>query len=538
MVLMKARRMAVRWSVSSTAAVLVLLGLPVGSANAIVVVPERVLVASQTFSDDKSITASCPAGRQVLGAGGSVLEGFGQVIFDDLTPAANLGSVTVKGVEDETGAPSLWKAQAVAICATPPAGLVRVAATSPLNSSNKSVTATCPAGKRVLGTGADINAGNGQVGIDDMRPDPGLTAVTVQALEDETGQAGPWNVTAHAICANPPAGLERVTATSSLDSSPNRAATATCSPGKTLIGTGSDINAGSGQVQQIEVFPDQNLTHVDVIAIEDDTSFSGPWSVTAYGICADAAQRVVAESARDSVSKTMPGGCPGGRVLTGAGADITGGLGQVGLDDITPLPPSSLLTTAFEDQNGTTDPWSLRAYAICAAPIPGLARFSTAGPVSSGEAKVATVVCPGGTKVVSAAGNITGASGEVFLGYLRPDPGLQKVDVFAFEDEDGSAADWVVTAHAMCATPPPGLQLVSAFSEIDSEEISTATATCPAGKYLLGAGGGLGGINGEGILDDLRPDPSLTKVTVTGIEDETGASGDWSVEASAICATR
>lgn len=529
---------------SAIAAALVLLGLLGGSADAIVVVPERVLVASQTDSSNKSITATCPAGKQVLGAGGSVLEGFGQVIFDDLTAAANLGSVTVKGVEDETGASSLWKAQAVAICATPPAGLVRVAATSPLNSSNKSVTATCPAGKRVLGTGADINAGNGQVGVDDMRPNPGLTAVTVQALEDQTGQAGPWNVTAYALCANPPAGLERVSATSSLDSSPNRAATATCSSGKTLIGTGSDINAGLGQVQQIEVFPDQDLTHVDVIAIEDDTSFSGPWSVTAYGICADAAQRVVAATQSSSATgQTLDTTCPGGRQLTGVGADISGGSGQVGIEEIRPyltgFPPTGLDVNASEDRDGATGNWSLRSYLVCSVPLSGLTLVSSSTVASSSEAKSTTAVCPAGKNVVGAGARVTLASGEEVLPrYIRPNPGLQSIDAFAFEDEDGSSVDWAVQAHAICANPPPGLQLVSAFSDVDSDEISSATASCPAGKYVLGAGGGLSGIDGEGILDDLRPDATLTRVTVTGIEDESGFSGDWNVQASAICANR
>ena len=516
-----------------------LLGLLVGSADAMVVVPERVLVASATDSSNKSVTAACPAGKQVLGAGGSVLEGFGQVIFDDLTAAANLGSVTVKGVEDETGAPSLWKAQAVAICAAPPAGLARVSATSALNSSNKSVTATCPAGKRVLGTGAGINAGNGQVGIDDMRPNPGLTAVTVQALEDQTGQAGPWNVTAYAICANPLAGLERVSATSSLDSGPNRSATATCSPGKTLIGTGSDINAGTGQVQQIEVFPDQNLTHVDVIAIEDDTGFSGPWSVTAYAICADAARRVVRETPRNTANKGTSEICPAQGQLTGAGADITGGLGQVGLTAIEPgggFVPRAVTVAASSDANGTTNPWSLRAYLICTAVFGDLELVESVSASSSTDAKIEHAVCPAGKSVVGTAGEALGAP-SLLVG-IRPNPGLQSVDVSGFEREGGTTGNWHVTAVAFCATPPPGLQLVSASSQIDSEEISTATATCPAGKYLVGTGGGLSGINGQGMLDDLRPDPNLTRVTVTGIEDENGFSGDWNVQASAICANR
>ena len=62
------------------------------------------------------------------------------------------------------------------------------------------------------------------------------------------------------------------------------------------------------------------------------------------------------------------------------------------------------------------------------------------------------------------------------------------------------------------------------------------SATCPAGKHLLGAGGEIDSGLGEVVLDDLRPDQGLKKVTVTGIEDETGYGGTWFPRAYAICA--
>ena len=40
-------------------------------------------------------------------------------------------------------------------------GLERASATSPSNSSNKSVTATCPAGKRVVGAGGQLDGALG-----------------------------------------------------------------------------------------------------------------------------------------------------------------------------------------------------------------------------------------------------------------------------------------------------------------------------------------------------------------------------------------
>jgi hypothetical protein len=37
-------------------------------------------------------------------------------------------------------------------------------------------------------------------------------------------------------------------------------------------------------------------------------------------------------------------------------------------------------------------------------------------------------------------------------------------------------------------------------------------------------------------MDDIRPNAPLTKMTVTGLEDEDGASFDWTATAYAICA--
>jgi hypothetical protein len=81
-------------------------------------------------------------------------------------------------------------------------GLQIVTAQSASNSvSPKSATATCPANKRVIGAGAEINGGLGDVVIDDLRPGP----TTVVATGDEVGSGitGNWQVRAYAICAFP-----------------------------------------------------------------------------------------------------------------------------------------------------------------------------------------------------------------------------------------------------------------------------------------------------------------------------------------------
>ena len=86
-------------------------------------------------------------------------------------------------------------------------GLARVEVESPNNSvSPKQVTATCPQGQQVVGTGYDIFGGKAGVAPDqtsDVVMDfviPGSTTVTAAAYEDEATM-GSWSVKAIAICA-------------------------------------------------------------------------------------------------------------------------------------------------------------------------------------------------------------------------------------------------------------------------------------------------------------------------------------------------
>src|SRR4051794_21378271 len=88
--------------------------------------------------------------------------------------------------------------------------------------------------------------------------------------------------------------------------------------------------------------------------------------------------------------------------------------------------------------------------------------------------------------------------------------------------EIGTAENWSLIAFAVCAPPPAGLQLVKATSALDSDEFSTAAASCPAGKHLVGTGGDINGGFGEALVDDIRMDPNRTKTTVTAYEDQTG----------------
>jgi len=227
--------------------------------------------------------------------------------------------------------------------------------------------------------------------------------------------------------------------------------------------------------------------------------------------------------------------CPVGQSVTGGGADITGGLGQVQLVEASPSSSGTqFFTRSVEDPNGFSGTWFERGYAICATPLPGLERVAT----SSSTLSVVTATCPTGKRVVGGGGTVSSNAGQdVYIEDITPAANLTSVTAHGSVVVDGASTGQglIVTAYAICANPPPGLQLVTVAQEFDSD-VASVTATCPAGKYLLGAGGEIDFGFGQVRLDDLRPNSALKTVTVTGVEDETGYDEQWRPIAHAICA--
>ncbi|MFY1598380.1 hypothetical protein [Micromonospora sp. WMMD737] len=260
-------------------------------------------------------------------------------------------------------------------------GLVRIAATSANDSADfRSVTATCPVGKVLTGTGYELNGATGEAVVDDLRPNGGPaaapTAVTVGAYEAEAF-AGNWSLTAYAICANPVAGLVRIAATSVSDSADFRSVTATCPVGKVLTGTGHELNGVTGEGVVDDFRPNGGSaaapTSVFVGAYEAD-AFAGNWSATAYAICANPLAGLVRTSAVSPSDSndfhSTAAACPVGKVLTGAGYELNGVTGEAVVDDFRPnggpaAAPATATVGAYEEDTFTGN-WTSTAYAICA----------------------------------------------------------------------------------------------------------------------------------------------------------------------------
>jgi hypothetical protein len=252
---------------------------------------ERVVRASDADpTGTKVVGAPCPAGKRALGLGGDITGAQSQVALRRLRPEAF--GATAFGVADRDGTSGFWLLRGYTICADPVPGLQIVRVDGPSNSvDNKHVTARCPAGTRLVGSGGDIVGQESRVMMSNLIPSDDLTSVLARGAEDQAGTAVDWFVRAYAVCAAPLPGLQLVSAVSALDSAGSKAARAACPAGKALVGTGGRISGGlpvAGQLMLDGLTPDPQLTAVTVRFAEDQDGTAGDWRVHAFAICASA----------------------------------------------------------------------------------------------------------------------------------------------------------------------------------------------------------------------------------------------------------
>jgi hypothetical protein len=263
-------------------------------------------------------------------------------------------------------------------------GLVRISAISAFNAASpKTITATCPVGKELLGTGFEVTGGAGEVLVEDLVPNGGPatapTAVTANAVEEDPLATG-WSVTAYAICADPVPGLVRISATGPGNPNNFKGTTASCPATKTLTGAGYGITIGVGGEAEVDDFvPNGGVavapTSIAVGAFETDPNFAGNWSLSAYAICADPLPGQV------RVQAAGPGGspdfqsatavCPAGKTLTGGGYDLLGTNGEALVDDFRPgggvaAAPTSMTSLAYDADPNFAPNWIQLGYGICA----------------------------------------------------------------------------------------------------------------------------------------------------------------------------
>lgn len=258
-------------------------------------------------------------------------------------------------------------------------GLGNVSATTVVDSSaTKSAVALCPAGKRVTGGGARLTIVTGQVSITRLAPTTTGDGYEAQAFEDRDGFTGTWGLVVTAVCADPLAGYQIVTATSVPSSDTTESVIATCPAGTQVIGLGGAVAPGNGFVLLSNAVPTAAVapTRVSALGSESRGGFAGTWTVQAWAICTAAPVAghiaVSTSGASSSVSpKTTTSTCPAGRPVHGLGFQLGGSLPDLFLNAAYPNPQApvgtSVPVTFSEGQAGLIGLWAIRTVAICAS---------------------------------------------------------------------------------------------------------------------------------------------------------------------------
>jgi hypothetical protein len=228
----------------------------------------------------KSVEVFCPAGKRVAGAGFQLLGAQGEIVLDSLVPSVN--SVRVTATEDQDGTNLNWKITAIAVCANPLPGQEIIFAQSGFGpGQSRSTSVSCPAGKRVLGTGVGTVNGAGQVQVNNLLL--GDSTVYATGIADQDGYIGSWSLGVYAVCVNTLAGQGVVATNSGVDSNGTKVQSAEC-PGRRSYGIGWSIG-GSGQV--LVNYGGIGESGMTAVATEDDDGYLDNWAMGASTVCAN-----------------------------------------------------------------------------------------------------------------------------------------------------------------------------------------------------------------------------------------------------------
>jgi hypothetical protein len=253
-----------------------------GAAPASAVPGLELVIGVSTYdsADSKSAVVACPPGKLVIGGGGHVIDGDGNVALRELTP----GFLVFEAAAAETVAyGGAWEVWAYGICVPPLPGLdiysYRSAQVTKSDVTELSATATCPAGSKVIGAGGEVSAGS----IQWIRPSDqgGVARVEVRGVAEV---ATSMTVTAIAVCADPLPGYEIVFTPTSPYTGRLLQVSTTCPTDKEVLATGvTKANApGTSHLDGLFVTPD--LTTVWANSRQPNASF--PVNLAAWAICA------------------------------------------------------------------------------------------------------------------------------------------------------------------------------------------------------------------------------------------------------------
>ena len=144
------------------------------------------------------VTRSCGT-KSVIGVGGRINNGFGDVVLDYVVPSADLKSVTVRGTPVAGKFPTNWSVTAFAVCAYDDEPERVALITPPASNPHVAMNWSCPAGTGLYSIGATISPGSGQVFLSLVHA-ISVDSFSAAADEDASGYPFNWTLAVYGIC--------------------------------------------------------------------------------------------------------------------------------------------------------------------------------------------------------------------------------------------------------------------------------------------------------------------------------------------------
>ncbi|MGW6931390.1 hypothetical protein ACWGE0_15155 [Lentzea sp. NPDC054927] len=244
---------------------------------------------------------------------------------------------------------------------------------------------------------------------------------------------------------------------SDIDSVSPKGKTANCPPGMVVTGGGFSTATGvgnDGSVVMDELIIRDNF--VTGTAYEDVNGTSKNWGITVFAVCSNPLPGYEIKLGRSvntgsEFEKPAVATCSPGKVVIGGGFQVTGGVGEVVVDELLPS-NTQVFTKAFEGKAGTSRSWFLDAFAVCAFQSVGWEIVNKVGPIHS-SGKITTRECPAGKKVLGPMFDLTGSLGQAHMMSLLPnDIPRHEVSIAALEDDDGTTNSWGLNNWQICAS--------------------------------------------------------------------------------------
>jgi hypothetical protein len=247
-------------------------------------------------------------------------------------------------------------------------------------------------------------------------------------------------------------------------------------------------------------------------------------------------------SATDSQpSKTVRADCPAGtRVIGGGGWAFnvtTVDQAKVALTAMEPVHPASgpdsYVVSGQSVNPSTNSGWWLQAYAICAAPIPGMHIVSA---TSAAKAVDQDVFCPAHEAPFGGGGRVNNPANHVSLQGVGPNGG--RIFTLAMPDTASYTGTWSITSYAVCGRPPVGYEKVQTKSTSPATDpVHVAVTFCSAGKLVHSAFAGIEGPTRPGLaISAAFPSNALNLVQAVAVDTASPGVAWRPVVSMALCA--